>query len=72
MKLHEIEISNYRSIEILKVNIDDFIVLIGENNSGKSSLLKGVELFYTETLRSFSEENFHFKDIKKPIEIKKS
>lgn len=69
MKLHEIEISNYRSIEILKVNIDDFIVLIGENNSGKSSLIKGVELFYTETLRSFSEESFHFKDNKKPIEI---
>jgi len=69
MKLQEIEINNYRSIENLKVNIDDFLVLIGENNSGKSSILKGLELFYSESLKSFSTENFHFKDTTKPIEV---
>jgi CRISPR-associated exonuclease Cas4 len=69
MKLREIEISNYRSINNLKVSIDDFIVLIGENNSGKSSVLKGVELFYSESLKGFNSENFHFKDTTKAIEI---
>ncbi|MFO0321641.1 MAG: AAA family ATPase [Bacteroidota bacterium] len=63
MKIKEIEIINYRSIEYVKLSIDDFLVLIGENNSGKSSILKGVELFYSESLRSFNNENFHFKDI---------
>lgn len=69
MKLKEIEISNYRSIEYVKLSIDDFLVLIGENNSGKSSILKGVELFYSESLRGFNNENFHFKDNTKSIEI---
>lgn len=69
MKLKEIEISNFRSIENVKLSIDDFLVLIGENNSGKSTILKGVELFYSESLRSFSIENFHFKNNEKPIEI---
>lgn len=69
MKLREIEISNFRSIDTIKLSIDDFLVLIGENNSGKSTILKGVELFYSESLRSFSIENFHFKDNTKPIEI---
>ena len=69
MKLSEIEIINYKCIESLKVTLEDFLVLIGENNSGKSSVLKGVELFYSESLRSFSQENFHFKDTAKPIEI---
>lgn len=69
MKLQEIEISNFRSIKNLKINIDDLLVLLGENNSGKSSILRGLELFYSESIRSFSNENFHFKDTSKPIEI---
>jgi len=69
MKLCEIEINNYRSIKNLKVVIDDFIALIGENNSGKSSILKGLELFYSESIKNFSNENFHFKDTRIPIEI---
>lgn len=69
MKLCEIEIHNYKSIETLKVTLDDYLVLIGENNSGKSSVLNGIELFYSESLRNFSEENFHFKDTSKSIEI---
>lgn len=69
MKLSEIEIFNFKSIEALKVTIDDLIVLIGENNCGKSTILKGIELFYSESLRNFNEENFHFKDRLRPIEI---
>jgi len=69
MKLCEIEIHNYKSIENLKVSLEDYLVLIGENNSGKSSVLNGIELFYSESLRNFSEENFHFKDTSKSIEI---
>lgn len=69
MKLKKIEIFNFRSIEKLKITVDNYLVLIGENNSGKSSVLRGLELFYSESLRSFSDENFHFKDTSKPIEI---
>lgn len=69
MKLCDIEIFNFKSIETLKISIDDFLVLIGENNCGKSTILKGIELFYSESIRNFNEENFHFKDRSKPIEV---
>ena len=69
MKLCEIELRNYKSIKELKVTLKDYLVLVGENNSGKSTVLNGVELFYSESLRNFSDENFHFKDITKKIEI---
>src|SRR6266699_6105692 len=41
MLLHSLEISNYRSLEHIKLdNLQQFNVLIGRNNAGKSSVFQ--------------------------------
>src|SRR5205814_3861959 len=45
MFLHSLEIKNYRSLEDIKLdNLDHFNVLIGRNNSGKSTIFGGLSL----------------------------
>lgn len=45
MKLARVEISNYRSIKVADIPVsDDFTVLLGENESGKSNILKAISL----------------------------
>ena len=69
MKLRKIEIEKFRSIESTEIELDDMMVLIGENNSGKSNILKALELFYEESIRSINEEYFYFKKQETPISI---
>jgi len=69
MKLSKLEIWNFRSIEHVEIDIGELTSIIGENNSGKSSILKAIELFYLESVRPVNEEYFFFKDQTKPIEI---
>jgi predicted ATP-dependent endonuclease of OLD family len=69
LRLHKIKIENFRSIEYADIEIDCLSVFIGENNAGKSNILRAVELFYEDTLRDINEEYFHFKDQSKPISI---
>jgi predicted ATP-dependent endonuclease of OLD family len=45
MKLTHIKIENFRCISELKCDLFDLTSLIGPNNSGKSSVLKAIELF---------------------------
>ena len=45
MKLTHIKIVNFRCIQDLECNLYDLTSLIGPNNSGKSSILKAIELF---------------------------
>src|SRR6266852_4717653 len=43
MLLHSLEISNYRSLEHIKLdNLQQFNVLIGRNNAGKSSVFQAL------------------------------
>ena len=53
MKLKSIEISGLRSIANATLELGDFTVLIGENGSGKSSLLEAFEI-----LRRCAESHF--------------
>ncbi|MBC8308419.1 MAG: AAA family ATPase [Pelagibacterales bacterium] len=69
MKLNKIEINNFKSIEQLEISIEKISVLIGENNSGKSNILKAIELFYEESVRNIDEEYFYFKNRDLPIQI---
>ena len=55
MELEQIEISNYRSvksetIKIKRINNSSTFCFIGINESGKSSLLKGISLFEEESI----------------------
>lgn len=45
MRLRRFEIRNYKCIEHVTLEWEDLVVLIGENNAGKSSVLSAVALF---------------------------
>lgn len=48
MKLESVSINKYRSIDSTKLtNCGGFNVLIGKNNSGKSSILSAINTFFT-------------------------
>ncbi len=45
MRLERVSISNYRSLESVQLSrLDDYVVLVGPNNSGKSSVLNALSL----------------------------
>ncbi len=45
MRLARFEVRNYKGIEHATLHWDDILVLIGDNNSGKSSVLQALALF---------------------------
>lgn len=49
MKISRIYIENYRSIKKLDFLPGNYCVLVGENNAGKSNILKAVNLVLGET-----------------------
>lgn len=79
MFLKKIQIRNFRGIRDLTLILDDFCVLIGENNSGKSSVLDALRLCLTRPLTGkgavFEEYDYHLEDASadptksQPIEI---
>lgn len=44
IKVSEVRVRNFRSLQEVDVSLDDLTVLIGENNSGKTSLLEALHL----------------------------
>ena len=42
MKLAEIEIENFRSIKNCRIRFDEIAAIVGENNAGKSALLRAI------------------------------
>lgn len=67
MKLKEITIENFRGIRSLHLPLDGLTVLIGENNTGKSTVLEALRLVLTRGLGvrrggQFTEYDFHLKD----------
>jgi CRISPR-associated exonuclease Cas4 len=69
MKLKQIEIDKFRSIDHISIVIDKLAVLIGENNAGKTNILKALDLFYQDSVKGINEEYFYFKDRNQPISI---
>ncbi|NET71479.1 MAG: AAA family ATPase [Sphaerospermopsis sp. SIO1G2] len=48
MKIYKIEISNWRSIKSLTLEARDLMIIIGQNNHGKSNLLSSILFFFGE------------------------
>lgn len=79
MLLKNIHIKHFRGIEELSLPLDDMCVLIGENNSGKSTILDALRVCLTRSLTRkgyiFDEYDYHLPDATsepskaKPIEI---
>lgn len=69
MKLKKISIKNFRSIkDIQEFKIERLQALIGENNAGKSNILKAIGFFLTAGSGGIKEEDFNNKE--EPIIIK--
>ncbi len=72
MQIKRIHIENFRSIKTLDFEPGAYCVLVGENNSGMSNILRALNLALGETWpteRSFTEEDFHNQDTSQDIVI---
>lgn len=66
MKLTAVHIRNFRGIKDLELDLDDFVVLIGENNTGKTAILHAIRLCLRDLGPRrgvvFDAYDFHLKD----------
>lgn len=65
-------IENYRSIKKIDFNPASLCALVGENNVGKSNILRAVNIILGESWpseRAFGPEDFHNHDTSRPILI---
>ncbi len=66
MFLQEVEIANFRGIKNLRIVFDDVTVLIGENNTGKTTILDALQLCLSKSLTRkggiFTEYDYHLPD----------
>jgi putative ATP-dependent endonuclease of OLD family len=72
VQIKRVHIENFRSIKALDFEPGSYAVLIGENNAGKSNVLRAINLVLGEiwpSERSFSEEDFFNQDTSKDIVI---
>jgi len=51
MKIREIAIHNFRSFKDAALHLEDYGLLIGANNSGKSAILDAVRIFYEKDIK---------------------
>ncbi len=72
MKLSKLKIKNFRSIRDLEIEMGDICAFIGPNNSGKSNILRALNVILGESypsVRTFTNEDFRNYDDSKPVEI---
>ena len=66
MFLTRINIANFRGIRQLSLNLDDSTILIGENNTGKTTVLDALQACLSRNLNRrgsiFSEYDYHLSD----------
>ena len=70
MYISRIDIENYRNFESVSVRFKDGInLLIGQNNSGKSTVLDAYEAFASSG-KELDEHDFHNGEVTLPVKIK--
>lgn len=62
MKIRHIHIHNYRSIHDIELEAQDWVVLLGPNNHGKSNLLSAIEFFLSGAMKPVIDDLFYFRD----------
>ena len=45
MRLHRFKIVNFKAIQTIELDWDDLLILLGENNCGKSCVLSALSIF---------------------------
>jgi len=68
MIIRSVRVQNFRSLKDVTLDCEALTVLVGPNDSGKSSLLRALELFYFPAAR-YTEEDYYDRDTSKPIRI---
>ena len=73
MLLRQIDIVNFRGIRQLSLTLDKTTVLIGENNTGKSTILDALKICMTRSLTqrggAFTEYDYHLPEkMSQPVE----
>ncbi|RXT62405.1 ATP-dependent nuclease [Pseudomonas syringae] len=56
MKISKVIIKNFRSIESAELNLTDFNIFIGQNNTGKTNLFEAIAWFYSGTSLSTDQK----------------
>jgi len=60
VKLLKIQIKNFRSLNNIEVDLEDYLsIIVGKNNSGKTSLLLALERFLSGTQARFELDDFN-------------
>lgn len=57
MRIERIKIENYRSIKSADESFDPFIVLVGQNNHGKTNLFEAIDWFFSGFSRGETVDN---------------
>ncbi|MBT7768252.1 MAG: AAA family ATPase [Bdellovibrionales bacterium] len=68
MKIIEAKITNFRALESVCVQLNQFSVIIGENDVGKTSLLFALEKFFTQKKLS-DPKDWYKRQIENPIRM---
>jgi putative ATP-dependent endonuclease of OLD family len=56
MKIAEITLHNFRSIKEVSIDVKEFGLLVGENNTGKTSFLTALRMFYEDGGVKYSKD----------------
>jgi len=70
MKIKNIYIQNYRSLAEVEIMPKNILCLVGRNNSGKSNILKALQLFFEANAKLVSDECFYNRCLDKEIIIR--
>lgn len=62
MKIEKIEIKNFRSLQDVTIEPNNVLALVGQNNSGKSNVLKALELFFKASKPKVTKDLFYMRD----------
>ena len=57
-RIRRIQIKNFRSFKSLDIDIDDLTTFVGDNDSGKSNILRALNIFFNDSVEPNDPLNF--------------
>ena len=58
MKIKSLAIHNFRSIKEIKFSLENYTMLVGANNAGKSNILTALRIFYEDEIKFNEKSDF--------------
>jgi len=58
MKIEKLTIHNFRSVKHQSINLDDYSLLVGANNSGKTNIIDAIRVFYEKDIKFNKSKDF--------------